>query len=92
MIATRAHALTSPRVIPDGRLGRCQGGNRGNVAIYVNGGTHDPEALVTLVQRRVDESMNWHSLSPNTRVISARLYGPGLATIGMILTNANQFQ
>jgi TP901 family phage tail tape measure protein len=35
------------------------GGNRGNVAIHINGSSHDPEALATLVQRRVDESMNW---------------------------------
>lgn len=37
------------------------GGGRGNVAIHINGGQHDPEALATLVQRRVDESMNWRA-------------------------------
>lgn len=31
----------------------------GNVAIHINGSSHDPEALATLVQRRIDESMNW---------------------------------
>ncbi|WP_375049483.1 phage tail tape measure protein [Bradyrhizobium sp. 8-10B] len=35
------------------------GGAGGNVAIHINGNSHDPEALATLVQRRVDESMNW---------------------------------
>ncbi|SHH06642.1 phage tail tape measure protein [Bradyrhizobium erythrophlei] len=33
--------------------------NPGNVAIHINGGSHDPEALATLVQRRIDEQMNW---------------------------------
>ncbi|WP_027544861.1 phage tail tape measure protein [Bradyrhizobium sp. WSM2254] len=33
----------------------------GNVAIHINGHSHDPEALATLVQRRVDESMNWRA-------------------------------
>jgi hypothetical protein len=37
------------------------GGGRGNIAIHINGGQHDPEALATLVQRRVDESMNWRA-------------------------------
>ncbi|MET4363465.1 TP901 family phage tail tape measure protein [Bradyrhizobium sp. LB8.2] len=31
----------------------------GPVAIHINGSSHDPEALATLVQRRIDESMNW---------------------------------
>lgn len=31
----------------------------GPVAIHINGSSHDPEALAALVQRRVDESMNW---------------------------------
>ncbi|WP_409188482.1 hypothetical protein [Bradyrhizobium sp. RDM4] len=31
----------------------------GNVAIHINGSSHDPEALANLVQRRIDESMNW---------------------------------
>jgi len=33
----------------------------GQVAIHINGGSHDPEALATLVQRRIDESMNWRA-------------------------------
>lgn len=37
------------------------GGAGGNVAIHINGNSHDPEALATLVQRRVDESMNWRA-------------------------------
>ncbi|WP_420737958.1 M15 family metallopeptidase [Bradyrhizobium japonicum] len=37
------------------------GGGRGSVAIHINGSSHDPEALATLVQRRVDESMNWRA-------------------------------
>ncbi|WLA52667.1 hypothetical protein QIH80_22905 [Bradyrhizobium elkanii] len=38
------------------------GGNgRGSVAIHINGNSHDPEALATLVQRRVDEQMNWRT-------------------------------
>ncbi|MCK1489734.1 phage tail tape measure protein [Bradyrhizobium sp. 180] len=36
-------------------------GGRSNVAIHINGNSHDPEALATLVQRRVDESMNWRA-------------------------------
>lgn len=35
--------------------------SNGNVAIHINGSSHDPEALATLVQRRVDESMNWRT-------------------------------
>lgn len=38
------------------------GGSRGGpVAININGNSHDPEALATLVQRRVDEQMNWRA-------------------------------
>lgn len=37
------------------------GGSGGSVAIHINGNSHDPEALATLVQRRVDESMNWRA-------------------------------
>ncbi|MCA1498093.1 phage tail tape measure protein [Bradyrhizobium sp. NBAIM14] len=33
----------------------------GPVAIHINGNSHDPEALATLVQRRIDESMNWRT-------------------------------
>jgi TP901 family phage tail tape measure protein len=35
--------------------------NSGNVAIHINGSSHDPEALATLVQRRIDESMQWRT-------------------------------
>ncbi|WLA44108.1 phage tail tape measure protein [Bradyrhizobium elkanii] len=37
------------------------GSGRGSVAIHINGNSHDPEALATLVQRRVDEQMNWRT-------------------------------
>lgn len=33
----------------------------GSIAIHINGSSHDPEALATLVQRRIDESMNWRT-------------------------------
>lgn len=33
----------------------------GPVAIHINGSSHDPEALATLVQRRIDEAMNWRT-------------------------------
>ncbi|MFK4561883.1 TP901 family phage tail tape measure protein [Bradyrhizobium ottawaense] len=33
----------------------------GPVAIHINGSSHDPEALATMVQRRIDESMNWRT-------------------------------
>lgn len=33
----------------------------GAVAIHINGNSHDPEALATLVQRRIDEQMNWRT-------------------------------
>jgi hypothetical protein len=39
-------------------LGSSRGGP---VAININGNSHDPEALATLVQRRVDEQMNWRT-------------------------------
>jgi hypothetical protein len=35
------------------------GGAGGPVSININGNSHDPEALATLVQRRIDEAMNW---------------------------------
>lgn len=44
-------------------VGGCAGAgdvrSMGPVAIHINGSSHDPEALATLVQRRIDESMNW---------------------------------
>ncbi|MBR0993980.1 phage tail tape measure protein [Bradyrhizobium japonicum] len=36
-------------------------GGFGPTQIHINGSSHDPEALATLVQRRVDESMNWRT-------------------------------
>lgn len=42
----------------DASLGLQRGGP---VAIHINGNSHDPEALATLVQRRIDESMNWRT-------------------------------
>ncbi|WP_439401435.1 phage tail tape measure protein [Bradyrhizobium sp. DASA03068] len=44
----------------DASLGLQRGGS-GAVAIHINGNSHDPEALATLVQRRIDESMNWRT-------------------------------
>lgn len=37
------------------------GGAGGPVSININGSSHDPEALAALVQRRIDESMNWRT-------------------------------
>ena len=39
--------------------GMMRGGS--GAQIHINGGSHDPEALATLVQRRIDESMNWRT-------------------------------
>jgi hypothetical protein len=50
-----------PAAPPQGAPMGGPGGGRGDVAIHINGGQHDPEALATLVQRRVDESMNWRA-------------------------------
>jgi hypothetical protein len=36
-------------------------GSFGPAQININGSSHDPEALATLVQRRIDESMNWRT-------------------------------
>ena len=36
-------------------------GGGGPVSISINGNSHDPEALATLIQRRIDESMNWRT-------------------------------
>lgn len=33
----------------------------GPAQIHINGGSHDPETLATLVQRRINESMNWRT-------------------------------
>lgn len=43
--------------VPGGRVGVAGG----LVNIHINGSSHDPEALATLVQRRIDESMNWRT-------------------------------
>lgn len=58
---------TSSGAVTNGLLGRngsavLQGVSAGGpVNIHINGNSHDPEALATLVQRRVDESMNWRT-------------------------------
>lgn len=36
-------------------------GGFGPAHIHINGSSHDPEALATLVQRRIDESMQWRT-------------------------------
>lgn len=36
-------------------------GGFGPAQININGSSHDPESLATLVQRRIDESMNWRT-------------------------------
>ncbi|WP_316158580.1 MULTISPECIES: phage tail tape measure protein [unclassified Bradyrhizobium] len=51
--------------IPDAGLGLGRS-TYGNVAIHINGGSHDPEALALLVQRRIDESMNWRAHDSET--------------------------
>ncbi|MCK1366426.1 phage tail tape measure protein [Bradyrhizobium sp. 62] len=52
-----------PPVSPGGGTGAGAGDVRsmGPIAIHINGSSHDPEALATLVQRRIDESMNWRA-------------------------------
>ncbi|BAL13486.1 MULTISPECIES: phage tail tape measure protein [Bradyrhizobium] len=52
---------TVPNVPPPspGIGGGMMRGGFGPTQIHINGNSHDPEALATLVQRRVDESMNW---------------------------------
>ncbi|MGX9944848.1 phage tail tape measure protein [Bradyrhizobium denitrificans] len=44
---------------PGAGMGGSGGG--GPVQIHINGNSHDPEALATMVQRRIDESMNWRT-------------------------------
>jgi hypothetical protein len=39
--------------------GMVRGGS--GAQIHINGNSHDPEALATLVQRRIHESMNWRT-------------------------------
>lgn len=44
----------------DASLGLLRNGGGGNpISININGTSHDPESLATLVQRRIDESVNW---------------------------------
>jgi TP901 family phage tail tape measure protein len=51
-----------PPAASGGGMGAGGGGaGGGHVQIHINGNSHDPEALATLVQRRVDESMNWRT-------------------------------
>ena len=49
-----------PAVSPAGGAGAGDARVPGNVAIHING-AQDPNALATLVQRRIDESMNWRA-------------------------------
>ncbi|MEY9748595.1 hypothetical protein ABIF65_007969 [Bradyrhizobium japonicum] len=61
-VPSPAEAIKSVPAAPQAGVplrGGFGGGAGGNVAIHINGNSHDPEALATLVQRRVDESMNW---------------------------------
>ncbi|WP_316200888.1 MULTISPECIES: hypothetical protein [unclassified Bradyrhizobium] len=46
---------------PGAGAGDVRMGGGGQVAIHINGGSHDPEALALLVQRRIDESMNYRA-------------------------------
>jgi hypothetical protein len=50
-----------PAVAPGIGAGDARMPPGGNIAIHIDGNSHDPEALATLVQRRVDESMNWRT-------------------------------
>ncbi len=46
---------------PGAGAGDVRMGGGGQVAIHINGGSHDPESLALLVQRRIDESMNYRA-------------------------------
>jgi hypothetical protein len=37
------------------------GGGGGPVAIHINGGSQDPESLAALVQKRMEEAIQWRS-------------------------------
>jgi hypothetical protein len=52
--------IPPPAVPPFGGAGAGDSRIPGNVAIHING-AQDPNALATLVQRRIDESMNWRA-------------------------------
>ncbi|SFM56934.1 phage tail tape measure protein, TP901 family, core region [Bradyrhizobium sp. Rc3b] len=63
-VPSPAEAIKSVPAAPQAGMpmrGDFGGAGRGSVAIHINGNSHDPEALATLVQRRVDESMNWRA-------------------------------
>lgn len=63
-VPSPAEAIKSVPAAPQAGVpmrGDFGGGGRGSVAIHINGNSHDPEALANLVQRRVDESMNWRA-------------------------------
>ena len=52
------------RINGDASLGLRGGAGSGNTihnSFTVHAGQHDPEAVATLVQRRIDESMNWRT-------------------------------
>lgn len=50
---------TAPGTTQHDGLMRARIGGTGTTNIYINGNQHDPEALATLVQRRIDEQHNY---------------------------------
>ncbi|MBR0879350.1 TP901 family phage tail tape measure protein [Bradyrhizobium japonicum] len=63
-VPTPADAIQNVPAAPQSGVpmrGDFGGAGRGSVAIHINGNSHDPEALANLVQRRVDEQMNWRT-------------------------------
>ncbi|MCW2358846.1 MULTISPECIES: phage tail tape measure protein [Bradyrhizobium] len=61
-VPTPAEAVRNVPVAPVAPATLGAGQMRGGSAtININGNSHDPEALATLVQRRVDEQMNWRT-------------------------------
>jgi TP901 family phage tail tape measure protein len=50
-----------PMLKPNNDAGLGGRGGRGGSTININGGSHDAESLATLVQRRVDDSMQWRT-------------------------------
>lgn len=61
-IPTPAEAVSNvPDSVSRGMTGPGMMRGGGGTQIHINGSSHDPEALATLVQRRVDESMNWRT-------------------------------
>ncbi|WP_439357754.1 phage tail tape measure protein [Bradyrhizobium sp. DASA03007] len=59
--ASMIQNVPPPASPASGMLQTMNGGGGGPVQIHINGSSHDPEALATLVQRRIDESMNWRT-------------------------------